>query len=169
LEGLTPPRPLASADRVEDFRSGEPALDQWLARRALVNETTGASRTFVITDRKGVIGFHALATGAVAIAEAPGRVRRNMPDPIPVVVLARMAVDTRWRGRGLGRALVRDAILRACAASEIVGVRALLVHAKSDAAHRFYVEACGFSPSPLAPMTLMVNLADARAALTTSG
>ncbi|MBS0361904.1 MAG: GNAT family N-acetyltransferase [Proteobacteria bacterium] len=165
MGSLTPPAPLTEAHRLESFRSREPQLDDWLRRRALTNEAAGACRTYVVTDGDRVIAFYSFATGAVAHVAATGRARRNMPDPVPVVVLARMAVDLKHERRGLGRAMIRDATLRALGAAEIVGIRALLVHAKSEGARRFYVDACGLSESPLDPMTLMITLADARRAL----
>jgi GNAT superfamily N-acetyltransferase len=155
---------LSAAHDLTAFASGEPGLDEWLRRRALTNESSGACRTYVVAEGARVVGFYSLATGAVTHVQASGRVRRNMPDPIPVVVLGRLAVDSRFEGQGIGRGLVRDAILRTLSAADAVGVRALLVHAKSEAAKRFYVRTCGLSESPLDPMTLMVTLADARAA-----
>nr|WP_245396742.1 GNAT family N-acetyltransferase [Jiella sonneratiae] len=144
---------------MEEFDSGVAVLDDWLKRRARANQASGASRCFVACEGAEVIGYYALASGAVKLPEAPGRFRRNMPDPIPVVVLGRLAVDRRCQGQGLGRALVRDAALRTLAAAETIGIRGLLVHALSEEARSFY-EALGFDPSPLDPMTLMVKLTD---------
>lgn len=165
MGGLTPPERLGPRHRVEDFDSSEPDLDAWLRRRALANEVSGASRTFVVARGDTVVGYYCLATGAVALNAATGRVRRNMPDPIPVVVIGRLAVDRRHARQGIGRGLMRDAILRVLAAADLVGVRAILVHAKSEEARRFYIETCGFSESPVDRMTLMVTLADAVSAL----
>ena len=141
-----------------------PALDDWLRKRALANEASGASRTYVVCDAGRVVGYYALASGGVTLSAAPGRVRRNMPDPLPVMILARLAVDRSWQGRSLGRSLLRDAVLRTLQAAEIAGIRAILVHAISEEAKRFY-ERCGFAASPVDPMTLMVTIADAREAL----
>ncbi len=146
------------------FDSGTPVLDDWLRRRALPNQESGASRTYVIRAGNRVVGYYALAAGAVARAEATGRTRRNMPDPVPVMVIGRLAVDSGYQGRGLGRALLRDAVLRTMQAADIAGIRALLVHAISEDAKRFY-ERCGFRPSPLDPMTLMITMRDAQQAL----
>ncbi|WP_244432676.1 GNAT family N-acetyltransferase [Desulfocurvibacter africanus] len=146
------------------FQSGEPALDEWLRRRALANQRSGASRTYVVTDNVRVAGYYALAVGAVVAAEAPGKVRRNMPDIIPVMVLGRLAVDQTFQGRGLGLDLLRDAVLRTLQAADIAGIRALLVHALHEKAAGFYARA-GFQPSPLRPLTCMLLLADARKAL----
>ncbi|NMC49249.1 MAG: GNAT family N-acetyltransferase [Desulfovibrio sp.] len=157
------PWPLAAEHDVVSFQSGEPGLDDWLKRRALTNQASGASRTYVISDANRVIGYYALAAGAVAATDAPGKVRRNMSDPIPVMVLGRLAVDREWQGRGLGRDLLRDAVLRTLRAAELVGIRALLVHALHERAGAFYEQA-GFRISPLRPLTYFLTLADARTA-----
>ena len=115
---------------------------------------------------KCVVGYYALAVGAVAHVEAPGRVRRNMPDPVPVMVIGRLAVDRTYQGQSLGPALLRDAVLRTVQAAEIAGIRAILVHAISERAKRFY-EKWGFVVSPLEPMTLMITVAEARQAMQT--
>lgn len=159
-----PPERLTAAHVVCDFESGSPQLDDWLRRRALRNEAEGASRTYVVCQATRVLAFYSLANGAVLQHQAPGRVRRNMPDPIPVMVLGRLAVDRGFQGRGLGRALVRDAVLRTLQAADIAGIRALLVHAKDEAARTFY-ERSGFLPSPIDPLTLMLPLRAARTAL----
>jgi GNAT superfamily N-acetyltransferase len=130
------PHAISPDDQLEGFACGEPALEQWLLQRSLRNEAEGGTRTFVLRADSRVVGYYALAAGAVTHADAPGRVRRNMPEPIPVVVLARLAVDSRWQGRDLGRALLRDAVLRVIAAADIVGVRAILVHALTERAGR---------------------------------
>jgi GNAT superfamily N-acetyltransferase len=162
---LRPPEHLLARHDLSAFDSGVPALDDWLKRRALANEDSGASRTYVVcAEVMRVVGYYALASGAVAVQGAPGRVRRNMPDPIPVMVLGRLAVDRTLQGQGLGRGLLRDAILRTLQAASIAGVRALLVHAISDDAKRFY-QRCGFAESPLDPMTLMIAIADAETSL----
>jgi GNAT superfamily N-acetyltransferase len=135
-----------------------------LKRRALQNEATRASRTFVVTAGGRVVGYYALATGAVMRSVATGRVRRNMPDPIPVMVLARLAVDRAYQGRGFGSALLRDALLRTFAASDAAGIRALLLHAISEDARRFYLHH-GFAESPVDPMTMMISLADVEKSL----
>jgi GNAT superfamily N-acetyltransferase len=157
------PRPLTERDQVAAFDSGVASLDDWLRRRARANEAAGASRTYVVTTDDLVVGYYALAASAVTVEQASGRFRRNMPDPIPVVVLGRLAVDRAHQGHGLGRAMFRDAALRALQASDVIGIRGMLVHALSDDARAFY-QAVGFEPSPLDPMTLMVTLADLRAA-----
>jgi GNAT superfamily N-acetyltransferase len=148
------------------FTCGEPSLDDWLRRRAIRNEAGGSSRTYVVCQEPGnrVVAFYSLAVGAVAHAGVAGRVRRNMPDPIPAMILARLAVDQAVQGRGLGRALLRDATLRTLQAASIAGIHVLLVHAISDQARQFYEQA-GFQSSPIDPMTLMVTIADAERGL----
>ena len=164
-EHLSAPVKLRPDDDISSFNSGTPVLDEWLQQRALPNQEAGASRTYVVCSKSRVVGYYALATGAIAHAEATGRTRRNMPDPVPVMVIGRLAVDEAFQGRGLGRALVRDATLRTIQAADIAGIRAILVHAVSADAKRFY-ERCGFRPSPIDPMTLMITIRDAKAALT---
>jgi GNAT superfamily N-acetyltransferase len=153
-----PPEPLSASHRLDDFDCGEAALDDWLKRRALANQATGASRTFVVTDEGDrVCGYYAMAAGAVSPQLATRRVRRNMPDPVPVMVLARLAVDRRAQGLHLGASLLQDAVNRAVAVSQNAGVRALLVHALHERARHFY-EHYGFQPSPTHPLTLMLRL-----------
>jgi len=161
---LTAPAPLADHHDLAEFNSGVPELDDWLRRRARTNQASGASRTFVVCKGTRVIAYYALASGAVKQSEAPGRFRRNMPDPIPVAVLGRLAIDQDQQGRGIGRALIRDACLRLLHAAEILGIRGVMVHAISDDAKAFY-EAVGFQLSPLDPMMLMVSLQDLNSAL----
>jgi predicted N-acetyltransferase YhbS len=119
-------------------------------------------RTFVACESGVVVAYYALASSAVAVATAPGRFRRNMPDPIPVVVLGRLAVAQSHHAKGIGRALFQDAARRMINAADAIGVRGLIVHALSETAASFYVR-LGFDPSPLSPMTLMVTLANLRA------
>lgn len=161
---LAPPEPLTPAHPIEDFDSGVPSLDSWLKRRALANQTTGASRTFVVCDQERVAGYYALASSAISARGAPGRFRRNMPDPIPVVVLGRLAVARTHQGAGLGRALFQDAARRVIRAADAIGIRGMIVHALSEDARAFYLR-LGLAPSPFEPMTLMVTLADLEAAL----
>jgi len=160
---LSPPEPLAVHHSIATFASGMESLDTWLKRRALKNQATGASRTFVACEGR-VVAYYALASSAVSIIEAHGRFRRSMPDPIPVVVLGRLAVDRCFQGKGLGRALVRDAGCRVAQAADVIGIRGMIVHAVTSEAKAFY-EHVGFDPSPLDPMTLMITLADLKASL----
>ena len=157
------PRPLRADDDVSAFDSGNAALDDWLRRRALRNERDDASRTYVVAPASRVVAYYSLAAAAVPHAEATGRSRRNMPDPIPAMLLGRLAVDIEHQGRQLGANLLRDAIRRTLAASDIVGIRVLLVHAADDRARTFY-EHFEFERSPTDEMHLMLVLKDARRA-----
>lgn len=161
---LAAPEPLAAHHDTDAFTCGVESLDRWLRQRALKNQVTGASRTFVACEDNRVLAYYALASSAVAAELATGRLRRNMPDPIPVVVLGRLAIDQSLHGQSIGRALVRDACLRVMAAADAIGIRGLLVHALSPAAQAFYAHV-GFESSPLEPMTLIATLADVRAGL----
>ncbi len=155
---LSAPQPLLASHNFSEFACGEASLDDWLKRRALVNQTSGASRTFVVVDEANQVrGYYALAAGAVAHQLATGSVKRNMPDPIPVLVLARLAVDSPAQGIKLGAGLLQDAVNRAGSVAQNAGVRALLVHALNDKAREFY-EYYGFSVSPIHPLTLMLRL-----------
>jgi GNAT superfamily N-acetyltransferase len=165
-QSLCAPEKLRANHDLSEFDCGEPELDNWLRRRALNNEQSGAARTYVVCSGQQVVGYYALAVGAVAHVEASGRVRRNMPDPIPVMIIGRLAVHKDFQGRKIGPALLRDAILRILQAAEIAGVRALLVHAISERARQFY-EKCGFIASPMDPMTLMITVAEAAKAFVT--
>ena len=161
---LRAPELLTAQHALGSFHSGVLSLDDWLRRRAMQNQTSGASRTFVACDDAGVAGYYALAASAVAPEAATGRFRRNMPDPVPVAVLGRLAIDKSFQGKGLGRALFRDAALRVLAAADSIGIRGMLVHAISDEAKAFYV-GLGLDVSPLDPMTLMAPVADLKASL----
>lgn len=157
------PEPLRPDHVLVNFDCGTPALNAWLQRRAAANQASGASRTFVACEGGRVVGYYALASSAVAQVAAPGRFRRNMPDPIPVVVLARLAVDVRAQGLGLGRALFQDAVWRIVQAADAIGIRGMIVHAVSEEAKAFYL-GLGLDESPLEPMTLMATVADLQAA-----
>lgn len=159
---LKAPEKLTADHPLEDFHCGIPSLDDWLKRRAWRNEQEGASRTYVLCAGTRVVGYYCLAAGSLIAANAPGKVRRNMPDPIPVMILGRLAVDQEWKGQGLGRGLLRDATLRVLSAADVAGVRAILIHALSEDAKQFY-ERCGFVESPTHPMTLLAMLKDIKA------
>jgi GNAT superfamily N-acetyltransferase len=157
---LRAPAPLASEHELEAFSSGVVPLDEWLKRRARRNEAEGASRTFVARAGKRVVGYYSLAAASVLREAATSKVRRNMPEPVPAVLIGRLAVDRAWRGQGLGADLLRDAVLRILAAGETIGARAILVHAISEEAKTFY-ENHGFRASPVEPMTLMITVEEA--------
>ena len=161
---VSPPELLAARHRISDFESTEPTLDDCLKRRALKSQKSGAARTYVVTSSDEVVGYYSLAVGSVSRNVSVTRVRRNMPEPVPIMLLARLAIDRRWHARGLGRSLLKDAALRTIQAADIVGIRALMVHAISDEAKRFY-QYFGFKPSEVEPMTLMATLADLHDAL----
>ena len=155
---LHAPQPLSADHQLNTFNCGETSLDEWLKRRAILNQTNGASRTFVVVDKNQlVMGYYALAAGAVHHQDATRSIRQNMPGPIPVMVLARLAVDIRTQGMQLGAGLLRDAIDRSLAVANNTGVRALLVHALHERAKQFYLY-FGFQASPVHPLTLMLRL-----------
>jgi GNAT superfamily N-acetyltransferase len=163
---LSAPEPLSPDHELDSFESGVATLDDWLKRRARRNEAEGASRTLVVCVGRRAVGYYSLAAGSILHSAATGRVRRNMPDPIPALLLGRLAVDRGWQGKGLGADLISDAVLRAIGAAEFIGVRVILVHAISDEAKAFY-EKHGFRPSPVEPMTLMVTIDEAQSMLGT--
>jgi predicted N-acetyltransferase YhbS len=164
---LSAPAPLAPQHDLDGFDSGVLPLDEWLKRRARRNEAEGASRTFVLCESSRVVGYYSIAASSVMHAAAVGKVRRNMPEPVPVVLLGRLAIDRAWQGKGLGGDLLRDAVLRVVTAAGTIGVRGILVHAISQDAKAFY-ERHGFRASPVDPMVLMITLEDARQELTES-
>ncbi len=155
---LGPPVPISAHHDSSGLACRHESLSQWLRRRASANVLSGATRTYVVcADGRNVIGYYALAAGSIAIESAPPRLRRNMPDPLPVIVLGRLAVHENWSGRGIGSGLLKDAVLRALQAAEIVGACALLCHAIDDEAKAFYLEH-GFVESPTQPQTMMLGL-----------
>lgn len=159
------PRALTSGDTFVTFDCGVPSLNEWLRSRALKNETTGASRTFVTVEIESgdVAGYYCLSASALALEAAPGRIRRNMPSPIPIILIGRLAVDERFKGHGLGASLLQDAVLKGIEASRIVGARAFVVDALNDEAERFY-RRFGFElmpPSAKRAMFLLVSDAEA--------
>ncbi|MGV1005056.1 MAG: GNAT family N-acetyltransferase [Candidatus Nanopelagicales bacterium] len=161
MSGYSAPRPIREDDDVAAFDCGEQSLDDYLRSRALANHVEGASRCYVTCRDGRVVGFYALASASVERRATAGAVRRNMPDPIPVILLSRLAVDRGEHNQGLGRHLLRDAIVRSVRAADLIGVRALLVHAINDDARSFYY-ANGFDPSPTDPLHLVLLIRDAR-------
>ena len=164
FRALTPPTPITAAHALADFDCGELSLNEWLKRRALKNHAAGASRCFVLCAGAAVVGYYSLSAGAISHESAPKALRRNMPDPLPVLLLGRLAVDKRYHNQRLGQALLRDAMVRAVNVAGDAGVFALLVHALSDQAKQFYLSR-GFVASPLQPMTLLVTLETVRSIL----
>ena len=161
---ISAPAPLSSDHETTRFNCGNDTLYDWLIKRALKNQDSGASRTFVINSNGRVIGYYALASGSVERLAAPGSIARNMPEPVPVVVLGRLAVDVDFQRHRLGAALLKDAMLRTLAVSHEVGIRAMLVHAISDEAKQFYRH-YGFQESPIDAMTLMLSVQKLKAHL----
>lgn len=161
---LSPPEPLLKNHVVDLFSCGEVTLDEWLVRRAIKNQLTGASRTYVVCDKNRVVAYYSLSSSAISVVDTKGKFRRNMPDPIPVVVLGRLAVDMNYQGSGIGRALIRDAGIRVVRASELIGIRGIIVHALSAEVSSFYQQ-MGFTPSKNNPMILMITLDDIKALL----
>lgn len=162
------PEPLGKAHRLDGFASGEPALDDWLARYAHAAQASGTARVFVTTleDGRTVVGYFALAAAQVSPDEATARAMKGQPKvrPVPAILLARLAVDQSHQGNGLGRSLLQDAVLRCAHAAEAIGVRVILVHAKHDEARNWYLR-FGFEESPTDPLHLLLLMKDVRASL----
>ncbi|MDP3208969.1 MAG: GNAT family N-acetyltransferase [Rhodoglobus sp.] len=156
-------RKLEPADPVREFRCGQPDLDEWIGRYALASQQAGMSTVFVSMSAASIAGYYALATGGVDPADAPARVSKGVPrHPVPVILLTRLAVDSRYQGLGLGRMLVRDALLRVDRAAGEIGVRALLVHAKDERARDYYLRMAEFEESPTDPLQLFLLMKDLR-------
>ncbi len=166
------PGPLRKQHRLEEFGCGEPALDEWLKRHARAAQASDSARVFVVTleDEETVVGYYAIAAAQVAPGEATERALRGQPRarPVPAILLARLAVDERHQGAGLGRSLLQDVLLRCVEAAEVIGARVLLVHAKHDAAKAWYLQS-GFDESPTDPLHLLMLLKDVRAFLERHG
>lgn len=154
---LSAPAPLTPAHNTSLFSCGEAVLDDWLRGRAMKNEASGASRTYVVCAENDVVGYYSLAVGSIEHQFAPGNIKRNMPQPIPVMILARLAVDRQYAGQNIGTGMLRDALLRTLQAAEIAGIRAMLVHALNEKAAAFYRER-GFATSPFDPLVLFLAL-----------
>lgn len=164
MAGLRRPRPITKHDDTSDFDCGKPSLTSRLQIRAIRNEAGGASRTFVSIDQETerIAGYYCLAASSLRAAEAPGALRRNMPDPIPVVLIGRLAVDSRFQGVGLGASLLQDALVKSIEASRLIGARAVIVYALDDEAVSFY-RRFGFSLVPGTARCLFLLIADAEA------
>lgn len=156
---------LTKAHDLSRFRCGKAPLDEWLKRFALINQQNDSARTYVVHRNQVVVGYYSLTTGAVRKEELPERIGKGLANyPIGVILLARLAVDQQEQGSGLGKSLLSDALRRAAAAADMVGARAVLVHAMDEEARRFY-EKFGFEPSPLNASQLMLLMKDLRASL----
>jgi predicted N-acetyltransferase YhbS len=165
VSGYSRPRPIREDDATATFDSGEESLDVYLRDRGLSNHVEGASRCYVTCRDGRVVGYYALAASSVQHRDALGKVRRNMPKPVPAILLSRLAVDRKEQGRGLGQSLLRDAIVRSVEAADIIGARVLLIHALHEQARAFYAH-FNFEPSPTDPLHLMLLMKDARALVT---
>jgi predicted N-acetyltransferase YhbS len=159
------PRPIREDDEVGHFDCGDDPLNTYLIKKAVSNHRSGASRCFVTCREGRVVGYYALAAGSVERKAVSGRFRRNMPDPIPVILLTRLAVDRREQGKGLGRHLLRDAITRTVYVADHIGARAMLVHAIDEDARNFYSR-FDFEQSPTDPLHLLLSIKDARILIT---
>jgi GNAT superfamily N-acetyltransferase len=158
------PEPINEQHNIQGFNSGEESLDVWFKTKAIKNQKANASRTYVASDNERVIAYYVLASSSVDGSSATGRFKRNMPNPVPVVILGRLAIDLAYQNKGIGRALVRDAGFRVIQAAETIGIRGLLVQAISTKAIDFYTK-LGFDSSLIDPMTLMVTLDDLKTAI----
>ena len=157
-------RPISNTDNLSSFACGNGALDRWLQTRALKSERTGDSHTYVVCEAGRAVAYYCLANGSVERKLLPGKTRRNAPDPVPVMLLVRLAVDRSRQGKGLGAPILRDAMTRTLEASAIAGMRALIVHAVDERAAAFYARH-GFSVSPESPLLLLFPLDTARKVL----
>ena len=154
---LTSPTPLTADHDLSDFDCGEPTLNDWLIQRALKNENR-FSRTYVVCDDNKVIAYFCISAGAIERHLAPSRIRRNAPDTIPVSIIGRLAVSLNYKGRGLGADLLSDALRRIAVASRSIGISAVLVHAKSEAAKQFYIRCAEFIEYPQDSRTLFLPI-----------
>lgn len=163
--GYTPVRKLAAPDQTDAFDCGQPALNQFLQRYALVNQKANSAQTYVCCPGDVVVGFYSLAVGSVDPETAPSRAMKGLArHPVPVMILARLAVDKEHQRKGLGQALLKDTLLRTAQAADIAGIRCLLVHAKDNAARRWY-ESWEFEPSATDPYHLFLLLKDLKSLL----
>lgn len=162
---LSVPTKLTINHLVNNFDCGYPTLNNWLRRYALQNQRANAAMTFVVCSQNNVVGYYSLAVGSVEHDIVPSRIKKGLArHPIPIMVLARLAVDLRYQGQNIGKGLLKDAICRTLQASEYAGIRAIFVHAKDEKARRFY-ERFDFEPSPVDPLKLMLLIKDVRKTL----
>lgn len=163
---LSRPHEISRDHRIAGFSCGKRALDAWLERRALKNHASGDTRVYVVTNGAAeIVAYVAISAGSITRSEATPKLRRNAPDPIPVALIARLAVRSDMKGRKIGPALLREAVVRIVNASEHIGIKGILVHAMDDDAVSFYKH-MGFRPSPIDEMTLMASLREVGAELT---
>lgn len=162
-KSINPPQLITPEHNVLEFNSKSETLNKWLKEKALKSEGDTA-RTYVVTIENQVIGYYCLATSSVAHFIATSKAKRNAPDPIPCMLIGRLAVDTKWEGQGIGSGLLRDAIFRTLKVTQIAGIRCILVHAKDEEAKSFYLKH-RFQSSPIEPLTLMMTIKDIRASI----
>lgn len=160
----SPPQRISREHIVENFDCGETSLNDWLKKRALKNDLGDASRTYVVCCDDKVVAYYSLHLGCIKHSEAIRKIKRNMPDPIPAIVLGRLAVDANHQGKGLARALIKDMFLRAIQVSDLAGTKAVLVKALNDKVTAFY-QSFGFVQSKTDPLLLMKAIAEVRASL----
>ena len=153
------PAPLEASHNLARFSCGKPSLDEWLQKRALSNQKSGATNTYVVIQNRQVIGYYSLAVASINRAEAPGRMRNNAPTSLPMMLLARLAVKTGYQGQGIGQGMLKDAIQRTVLVSQQAGVMGLLAHALDEKAKQFYTQ-YGFRESPMHPLTLILPIKD---------
>jgi len=160
---LTGPEKLARHHELDAFSCGVESLDHWLKRFAYTNQQSDLTTTYVVHRKNKVVGYYSLTAGSVNREDAPLRVAKGAPNhPIGVVLLARLAVHESEKGAGLGRALLKDALVRSASAADIIAVRAVLVHALNEEARQFYMR-FDFEASPVHPLHLMLLMKDIRA------
>ena len=164
--GITSPEPISSNHNFANFTCGKPVLDDWLIKKALKNQIDGGSRTFIVmdSDLDQVVGYYCISTGSVSHELAPGNVRRNMPHPIPIILLGRLAVRIDYANQGISRGLMKDGYKRAASVAEQFGVRALMVHALDDESRQYYLN-LGFTGSTIQERTQMIRMKDIVASL----
>ncbi len=164
-DSLRAPELLTREHEVSGFGCGKPPLNQYLKKYALLNQQNEVSRAYVATRGLRVVGYYTLTFGSVSHEEATAKIKAELPQyPIPIILLARLAVDQKEAGKGLGKGLLKDALLRTVQAADIAGLRATLTHAKDEQAKQFYIR-YGFDESPIQPLTLMLSIMDIRASL----
>ncbi len=155
------PELLEPTHQLADFDSGNPILDGWLRRRAVRNQQQGSSRTWVACESLQVIAYYASSTAVLARIDAPGRMSRNQPDPMPAMLLGRLAVDRRYQGRGIATALLKHFLQKSMEVADLTGLRVVLVHAADEQAASFY-RRFGFAPSPTDALTMLMLIRDIR-------
>ena len=165
MGAIAPPEPIGARHDISRFDSGVSGIDAWLRSNARLNEAKGGARIYVVCDGDRVVGFYSLAASAVEKNRLSSRVGRSMPEPVPVILLGQLAVDSRYQGEGLEAGLLADATRRSLVAAEVIGARAVMVHALDERVKSFY-ERFGFRPfSDSEPLMLVVRMSELKATL----